>query len=85
MTNSHRAIISRLFLYEREEAHEARTFDRGFDGTLLLGGQAAFLAAHDATVRIDELLQEVDIFVIDVLNVILREDVVAHNFVFCIS
>jgi hypothetical protein len=30
------------------------------------------------TVRIDELLQEVDIFVVDVLDIILRQDVVGH-------
>ncbi len=66
---------------EREESHEAGAFDGGFDGTLLLGSEPALLAAHDATVRVDELLQEIDIFVVDVADVILRENVVIHIFI----
>lgn len=72
-------LLGPLFLNEGKEAHEASALDRGFDGSLLLGGESALFAAHDATVRIDELLQEVDVFVIDVLNVILRENVVGHS------
>lgn len=66
---------------EWEEPHEARAFDRGFDGALLLGGESALAAAHDAAVRIDELLQKVDVFVVDVLNVILCENVVRHTYI----
>jgi hypothetical protein len=36
-------------------------------------------------VRIDELLQKIDVFVIDVTNIVLRKDVVTHDFVFSIS
>lgn len=67
-----------LLLDEREEAHKTRALYGGFDGALLLGRQAAFLATHDAAVRIDELLQEVDIFVVDVLDIVLGQNVVGH-------
>ena len=70
-----------LFLDEREEAHKARALDSRFDCTLLLGGETALGAADDAAVRIDELLQKVDVFVVDVLNIILCENVVAHSFI----
>ncbi|KKW23351.1 MAG: hypothetical protein UY67_C0024G0025 [Candidatus Kaiserbacteria bacterium GW2011_GWA2_52_12] len=64
-----------LFLHVGEQAHEAGAFDRRVYRALLLGGKAALCARDDASVRIDELLQEIDIFVIDVLNIILCEDV----------
>ena len=68
-----------LLLDEGQKPHKARPLDSGFDCTLLFGGEPALGASHDATVRIDELLEQVDVFVVDVLNVILREDVVAHS------
>ena len=71
-----------LFLNEWQETHEASTLDGGFDCALLLGRETALAAAHDAAVRIDELLQEVNVFVVDVSDVILCEDVVAHGFVY---
>ncbi len=70
-----------LFLDEWEEAHEAGAFDGGFYGALLLGGKPRTFAGHDAAVRIDELLQEIDVFVVDVLDIILGENVVAHRFI----
>jgi hypothetical protein len=60
-----------LFLDERQKAHKPRAFDGCFDGALLLAREAALLARDDAAVRIDELLQEVDVFVIDVLDIVL--------------
>ena len=65
-----------LFLYIREEPHEARAFDGGFYRALLLGGEACATTTYDAAVRIYKLLQEIDVFVIDVLDVILCKDVV---------
>ena len=59
----------------REESHEARALDCGLDGALLLGGKSASLAAHHAAVRVDELLKEVDILLVDVLYVVLCENV----------
>lgn len=62
-----------LLLDEREEGHETCALYSSFYGPLLLGGETALGASHDATVRIDELLEQVDIFVVDVLDVILCE------------
>ena len=64
---------------EREKAHEASSLDRRFHCTLLLGGQPGALAGQNATMRIDELFQEVDILVVDVLNIILGKNVVRHT------
>ena len=69
------AANSFLLLDEREEAHEAGTLDGRFDGALLFGSQSRALTRDDATVRIDELLQKVDVFVVDMLDIILCEDV----------
>ena len=66
-------------MHVREESHEARALDRRFDGTLLLGGESSALAAHHAAVRVDELFQEIDILVVDVLDIILREYVCHIN------
>ncbi len=63
----------------RKQAHEAGALYGGLHCTLLLGGEPRALAAQDATMRIDELLQEIDVFVINVSNVVLREDVIGHT------
>ncbi len=68
-----------LLLDEREEPHEARALDSGFYSPLLLGGKPTLGATYDATVRINELLQKVDVFVVDVLDIILGKNVVAHR------
>ena len=70
---SRRNSFQKLFLYIREEPHEAGAFDRGVYRALLLGGKAALCARDDASVRIYELLQKVDVFVVDVLNIVLCE------------
>ena len=77
----------RLLLDEGKESHEACPLDGGLDGTLLFRRKVLSLPPEHASVRIDELLEEVDILVVDVLDIILREYVVAHMFVFvfCIS
>jgi hypothetical protein len=69
---------SPLFLHVGQKAHEASALYGGFDLALLFGGEVRAIATHDAAVRVDELLQEIHVFVVDVLNVILRKDVV-HN------
>lgn len=70
-----------LLLDIGQKSHKSSTLYCLFDCTLLLRGQVGFLTIHDAAVRIDEILQEIDILVVDVLNVILREYVVIHIFV----
>jgi len=64
-----------LLLHVREESHEAGTFDGLLNRALLLGSEARALAAHDAAVRVHELLEKLNVFVIDVADIILREDV----------
>ena len=71
--------LSFLFLYKRQKPHEPRAFDGSFNGSLLLRCEAAFAARHDAPVRIDELFQEVHVFVVNVLDIVLSENVVGHT------
>lgn len=35
--------------------------------------------AHDATVRVDKLLEEIDVFVVDLADIVLSEDVVHES------
>ena len=70
------ASYPKLLLDEGQKPHEARAFDGGFDGALLLRREIRSLSAHHASVRIDELLQKIHVFVVDVADVILRKDVV---------
>lgn len=60
-----------LFLDIGQKSHEASTLHRLLDCSLLLCGKTRALSAHDASVRIDELPQEVNVFVVDVLNIVL--------------
>ena len=62
-----------LLLNVREKTHETSALDRLLDSTLLFGGEPRTLAVHDPSVRIDELLQEINVFIIDVPDVILCE------------
>ena len=62
-----------LFLNVRKQAHKSSALYCRLDCTLLLGGESCALARNHTAVRIDELLQEVHIFVVYVLNIILCE------------
>lgn len=65
-----------LFLDVRQKPHEASALYRLFHHALLLCRETALAAIHNATMRIDEVLQEIDILVVDVLNVVLRQNVI---------
>ena len=71
--------FGRLLLNVGQKPHKSRSLDGRFYCTLLLGGKSAFAARHDAAVGIDELLQEIHVFVINVLDIVLRENVVGHT------
>src|SRR3989344_7177609 len=73
------ASYPKLLLNKGQKPHKPRTLDSGFYCTLLLGGEPDLGASHNAPVRIDELLEQIDVFVIDVLDVILRKNVVGHG------
>ena len=60
-----------LFLYVWEQTHKSCTLHGCLYGALLTSGKLCATTAHHATMRIDELLQEIDIFVIEMLYVIL--------------
>lgn len=68
-----------LFLYVRKEAEEAGSLYSCLNGALLLRGEARALLPHDAAMRVQKLLQKVDVFVIDVSNIVLREYVVFRH------
>ena len=64
----------------RQKPHEAGALHCRFHHALLLGRETTLAAVHDATVRVDEIAKQVDVFVVDVLDIVLREDVVGcHN------
>lgn len=58
---------------ERQEAHEAGVLDGEGQLALVLHAGAGFLARNDASIRIEELFEEFDVFVVDMLDVIRRE------------
>ena len=62
----------------------ASTLNRRLYRALLLGREARALATHDATVRVDELFQEIDVFVVDVADVILCKDICHRLYVYTI-
>lgn len=68
-----------LLLDVRKKSHEPCPLHGFFDGSLLLCGKAGFTAIHHAAMRIDKIFQEVDIFVVDMLDIILRKNVVRHR------
>lgn len=58
---------------KREESHEPRTFDRFGKRALVLGGEPRALAREDAAVGVQEPSQVIDIFVVDVTDVVCVE------------
>jgi hypothetical protein len=68
-----------LFLNIREKTHEPSCFDRGLNGTLLLCRQSGAFPTHKTAVGADELFQQINVFVIHVLDIVLCENVVGHN------
>ena len=71
--------VRELLLYERKKTHVASALDRGFNGTLLFGSESRALATNDATVGIYKLFQQLDVFVVDVADVVLRKNIVRHS------
>ena len=63
-----------------EKSHETRALYCCFNSALLFGRERGALAAHDATVRVDELPQKVYVFVVHVAYVVLSQDI--HGFVY---
>ena len=70
-----------LLLDVREKPHEASTLHCRFHRALLLGREARLAAIHHAAVRIDEILQEINVFVINVLDVVLRQNVIGCHII----
>ena len=68
-----------LLLYIRQKSHEPSDFYCRFYRALLFCRQTQALSTNHTTVRIDELLQQLRVFVVHVLNVILRQDIIRHN------
>jgi hypothetical protein len=63
-----------LSSYEREEPHESSSLDSGGEVALVLCARVRSLSSHDAALRIDELLKDIDILVVDVIDVMLCEE-----------
>ncbi|MEN9413654.1 MAG: hypothetical protein RLZZ342_741 [Candidatus Parcubacteria bacterium] len=71
-----------LFLNVREKPHKAGALYRLFYHALLLARKARALVAYHATMRVYELLEQIDVLVVYVLNVVLSENVV-HSVSYC--
>ena len=71
-----------LFLDVSHKTHVSSSFDRTIHCSLLLSCKTRALAGDDAAVRIDELLEKIDIFVVDVSDIVLGQDVVGHVGIF---
>lgn len=56
-----------------KKSHKSCTLHRCRKLTLILGGNARAITIDDTTMGIDELLQDLRIFVVDVLNILLTE------------
>ncbi len=68
-----------LLLNVRQESHESGSLHCCLHSTLLLGGEAGSLASHYATVRIYELLEQIDVLIVHVLDIILSQNVCHMN------
>ena len=63
-------------MYVWEKSHEPRPLNCRFNCALLFCRQTSSATAYQSSVRIDELPQEIDVFVINVLDIVLRENVI---------
>ena len=57
----------------REESHETRTLCREREGALLLGWESGAAIGRNLAVRSKKHFDELNIFVVDVLNIIRRK------------
>ena len=62
-----------LASYERQKSHEPCTLHSSGELALILGGDASALATKDASVRIQELPQDLCILVVDEFDVVLAK------------
>ena len=69
----------RLANDEWKETHETRAFDCVGKGALMRCGKPRALARHDAAMRIEEALEELNVLVVDVLNIVIREEICLHS------
>ncbi len=68
-----------LFRDKWQESHEAGALHCLGELALALGIHEGLLLAHEACMRIQELLQELHILVIDVFDIILRKKALFHR------
>src|SRR5262245_34038932 len=64
-----------LLLDVRQKSHEPSAFYGCFYRSLLLCGKAGSLATHYAAMRIYELLEQIYVLIVDVLDIILRQNI----------
>ncbi len=63
--SSHQLSFVRLASFVRNERHEPGSLDRLRDGVLAGGCTASLATAHNATVTVGQLAEQVEVFVID--------------------
>jgi hypothetical protein len=67
-------VVFYLSCDEWEKSDESCALDRNRELALVFGCDAGFLARNHASVRIQKLLQDRDVFVVDVLDIIFGEE-----------
>jgi len=55
----------------RQKAHEASAFDGFGKLTLAFGGDGGLLATHNASMRIEEFFDQIQILVVNIFDIIL--------------
>ncbi len=63
-----------LSSHVREKSHESSAFDGERELALIDGAHFGSLLAHDASMRVEELLEDVRVLIVYVLNVVLLEE-----------
>lgn len=57
----------------REKSHETGVFDRLGELALIFRGSSRLGPRHDFAIGVDEFLEQLDVFIVDVLDFVLRE------------
>ena len=68
-----------LFRNEREQSHKSRAFDRKRELALVLHRDSRALSRETAAVGIQELLQNIGVFVVNVFDVVRTKVILFHN------
>lgn len=74
-----------LVCHERNQGHESGSFHRSGQLSLVLGSRTCSLSRKESSVRVQEFLQDINILVVHMLDIVLREKALfCHKLNFCV-